>query len=224
MAMAMPMASKQRRKRHASRGTWYRQQDSVGRQRRIDLDKALQPHERAALGSWHWEIWARDEQLPPDGEWRVWLICAGRGFGKTRAGAEWVRNVARHDGAARIALVGASLTEVRSVMVEGESGLLAAAPGALVPEFEPSLRRLQWPNGAQAFLYSAGEPEALRGPQHSHAFRPDAKGVFRQPGHSAVRQPASPCDRKRNIRSSGKSPGRRNVACRSLGHRRLGRA
>ncbi len=96
--------------------------------RRKELDKLLQPHERRALGSWHWECWARDEQLPPPGEWRVWLICAGRGFGKTRAGAEWVRDVARHDPAARIALVGASLSEVRSVMVEGESGILAASP------------------------------------------------------------------------------------------------
>lgn len=154
----------------ASRGAWYRRPDEIGRQRRLDLDKLLQPHEREALGSWHWEIWARDEQLPPQGNWRVWLICAGRGFGKTRAGAEWVRDLARSDGTARIALVGASLAEVRSVMVEGESGVLAAAPGALVPEFEPSLRRLQWPNGAQAFLYSAGEPETLRGPQHSHAW------------------------------------------------------
>ena len=77
---------------------------------------------------------------------------AGRGFGKTRAGAEWVRDVARNDGAARIALVGASLAEVRSVMVEGDSGVLAAAPGALAPVYEPSLKRLTWENGAVAFL------------------------------------------------------------------------
>jgi phage terminase large subunit-like protein len=154
----------------ASRGTWFRRNDETGRRARLTLDKVLEPHERAALGSWHWECWARDAQMPPDGEWRVWLICAGRGFGKTRAGAEWVRNLARHDSSARIALVGASLGEVRGVMVEGESGLLAAAPGALAPEYEPSLRRLQWPNGAQAFLYSAAEPESLRGPQHSHAW------------------------------------------------------
>ena len=163
---AAPMPSEPR----ASRGTWFRATGEQGKRRRLILDKALEPHERAALGSWHWEVWARDEQWPPSGEWRVWLISAGRGFGKTRAGAEWVRIVARHDGSARIALVGASLGEVRSVMVEGESGVLAASPGALVPEFEPSLRRLQWPNGAQAFLYSAGEPEGLRGPQHSHSW------------------------------------------------------
>src|SRR5690349_13032137 len=125
----------------ASRGAWFRRPGDAGLQDRLILDKKLAPHERAALGSWHWEIWARDEQLPPEGAWRVWLISAGRGFGKTRAGAEWVRDVARHDPDARIALVGASLSEVRSVMVEGESGILAASPGALAPEFEPSLKR-----------------------------------------------------------------------------------
>jgi phage terminase large subunit-like protein len=157
-------------KPRASRGSWFRRAGDEAAEWRLELDKALLPHERAALDSWHWEVWGRDEQHAPEGPWRVWLICAGRGFGKTRAGAEWVRNVARHDPAARIALVGASLPEVRNVMVEGESGVLAAAPRALPPEFEPSLRRLVWPNGAQAFLYSAGEPESLRGPQHSHAW------------------------------------------------------
>jgi phage terminase large subunit-like protein len=166
--------------RGASRGAWFRAPGEAGLRRRADLDKQLRPHERIALGSWHWELWGRDDQHPPDGDWRVWLISAGRGFGKTRAGAEWVRQVARADPDARIALVGASLGEVRSVMVEGESGILAASPGALAPEFEPSLRRLQWPNGAQAFLYSAGEPESLRGPQHTHACRPGAEGILRQ--------------------------------------------
>ena len=160
------MAAKER----ASRGNWFRTAGDKGNARRARLDKLLKPHERAALATWHWEVWGRDEQLAPPGDWRVWLICAGRGFGKTRAGAEWVRDVARHDPEARVALVGASLPEVRSVMVEGESGILAAAPGALAPDYEPSLRRLVWPNGAQAFLYSAGEPESLRGPQHSHAW------------------------------------------------------
>ncbi|OYX63535.1 MAG: ATP-binding protein [Sphingomonadales bacterium 32-64-17] len=161
------MASKRPRD---SRGRWFRAGGEDGKHRRLALDKTLLAHERSALGSWHWEVWGRDEQLPPPGAWRIWLICAGRGFGKTRAGAEWVRNVARHDGDARIALVGASLAEVRAVMVEGESGILAASPRALVPDFEPSLKRLTWPNGAQAFLYSAGEPESLRGPQHTHAW------------------------------------------------------
>ena len=79
---------------------------------------------------WDWSIQARPSQLAPAGDWRVWLVMAGRGFGKTRAGAEWVRAIAQNDGSARIALVGASLVEARSVMVEGESGLLACCrPG-----------------------------------------------------------------------------------------------
>lgn len=128
----------------------------------------------------HWELWARTQQLPPAMPWRLWLILAGRGFGKTRAGAEWVRRVAEADPAARIALVAASLGEARAVMVEGESGLLAVAPPGRIPQFEPSLRRLTWPNGAQAMLFSAGEPEALRGPQHSHACRTGPEGRLRQ--------------------------------------------
>lgn len=153
-----------------SRGTWLRRFDDDSAIEREALGADLEPHELAALGSWYWQGWARDEQLPPDEAWRTWLICAGRGFGKTRAGAEWVRDVARHNPGARIALVGMSLAEVRNVMVEGDSGVLAAAPGALPPQFEPSLRKLTWENGAIAWLYSAGEPESLRGPQHSHAW------------------------------------------------------
>ncbi len=131
--------------------------------------RALSEEERREL-RWHWRLWARPEQLPPAGDWRTWLIMAGRGFGKTRAGAEWVRALADADPAARIALVTASLGEARAVMVEGESGLLAICPPGREPSFEPSLRRLTWPNGAQATLYSAQEPESLRGPQHSHAW------------------------------------------------------
>lgn len=130
---------------------------------------ALSQSERDEL-RFHWSIWARSEQLPPPGDWQVWLICAGRGFGKTRAGAEWVRHIAKRNKDARIALVGASISEVRSIMVEGESGILTISPPNRMPNFEPSLKRLTWPNGAQAMLYSAGEPESLRGPQHSHAW------------------------------------------------------
>lgn len=117
-----------------------------------------------------WLSWARGNQLAPASAWRVWLVMAGRGFGKTRLGAEWVRSVAEADPEARIALVGSSLHEARSVMVEGESGLLSIGAPWRRPTYESSVRRLTWPNGAQAFLYSAGEPEALRGPQHSHAW------------------------------------------------------
>ncbi len=147
-------------------------------ERRPVLD-LLQPEERRELRH-YWELWARDEQLPPEGDWLAWLICAGRGFGKTRAGAEWVRRIARDNPDARIALIGASLAEARAVMVEGESGLLAVSPPYRRPAFEPSLRRLSWPNGAQAYLYSAAEPESLRGPQHSHARRAGPERAVRQ--------------------------------------------
>ncbi len=118
----------------------------------------------------YWPFWARPEQMPPPGDWRTWLVMAGRGFGKTRAGAEWVRRIALSDGSARIALVASSILEARAVMVEGESGILACHTEATRPRFESSLRRLVWANGAQATLYSAAEPEGLRGPQHSHAW------------------------------------------------------
>lgn len=117
-----------------------------------------------------WNIWARPDQLPPDDDWSIWLVMAGRGFGKTRAGAEWVRKIAENDGNARFALIGANFAETRTVMVEGESGLLSIAPPDDRPSWEPSLKRLRWESGAEARLYSAAEPEGLRGPQHSHAW------------------------------------------------------
>ncbi|PJG49043.1 ATP-binding protein [Sphingobium sp. LB126] len=117
-----------------------------------------------------WTWLARPEQLAPEGDWRIWLMMAGRGFGKTRAGAEWVRAVAERDPGARIALVGATLGEARAVMVEGASGLLAIAPWWNRPVFAPALRKLVWPNGAVATLFGATEPESLRGPQFSHGW------------------------------------------------------
>ncbi|WP_370183976.1 DNA-packaging protein [Alteriqipengyuania sp.] len=135
----------------------------------FDWHKSLTRRESLAL-AYHWPLWARVEQLAPPGDWHTWLICAGRGFGKTRAGAEWVRAVAQADREARIALVGASLAEVRAVMIEGESGVLSVCSPSLRPLWEPSLRRLTWGNGAQAFCYSAAEPENLRGPEHGYAW------------------------------------------------------
>src|SRR3546814_5240068 len=117
-----------------------------------------------------WRFWARPEQQPPEGDWRTWLILAGRGFGKTRTGAEWVRAAAEADGELRIALIGATGNDARAVMVEGESGLLAIAPPGLQPVWEPSRRRVSWKSGAQACLYSAEEPGQLRGPQHHIAW------------------------------------------------------
>jgi phage terminase large subunit-like protein len=138
-----------------------------------------------------WRQWAHPGQIPPEGDWHTWIIMAGRGYGKTRAGAEWVREIAEADPAARIALVGDSLGEVRRVMVEGPSGLLAVAAARKRPVFEPSKRQLRWANGAIATLYSAGEPESLRGPQHSHALRAVAERILRQRGACADRHPAA---------------------------------
>lgn len=170
---------------------------------------------------WYWPIWARRSQLPPEGDWRVWLVMAGRGFGKTRAGAEWVRAVAEADPEARIALVAASLHEARSVMVEGDSGVMAVSPPHRRPRYEPSLRRLIWPNGAQATLFSAGEPEALRGPQHSHACRAVAEGNNGQRGPDRSRYFASPCNRSGNQHAALHPGSRTDMACRLRTGRRV---
>lgn len=112
---------------------------------------------------------SRSEQRPPaDDDWDTWNLCAGRGFGKTRTGAEWVISQAREH--ARGALVGPTAADVRDTMVEGESGILACARAGFRPEYQPSKRRLVYPNGAMQFCYSADEPERLRGPQHHYAW------------------------------------------------------
>ncbi|MDT7529419.1 terminase family protein [Sphingopyxis sp. SE2] len=126
--------------------------------------------DKAALLLTDWPWWRRGDQCPPAGDWHVWMLLAGRGFGKTRTGAEWIRGYAETHRGARIALVAASLHEGRQVMIEGESGLLAIAPDDDRPDYESSLRRLSWANGAVATLYSAAEPESLRGPEHSAAW------------------------------------------------------
>jgi predicted phage terminase large subunit-like protein len=115
-----------------------------------------------------WRFWARQNQLPPPGDWTFWLLLAGRGFGKTRTGAEWVREA--KNTCSRIALVAPTAADVRDVMVEGESGILAISPPHDRPLYEPSKRRLTWPNGAIATTYSADEPERLRGPQSDAAW------------------------------------------------------
>jgi len=114
---------------------------------------------------------ARAAQRPPDGDWRTWLFIGGRGAGKTRAGAEWARFAARLGGCRRIALIGPTLTDVREVMIEGPSGIRAIEPDrAARPVFNVSRRRLEWPNGALALVFSAEEPERLRGPQFDAAW------------------------------------------------------
>lgn len=123
-----------------------------------------------------WPVWARDDQLPPEGDWRVWLILGGRGAGKTRAGAEWVRGMAlgrppfcgRSIG--RIALVGETYADVRDVMIEGVSGILAVHPKGERPDWKKSQRRLEWRNGAIAQAFSAEDPDGLRGPQFDIAW------------------------------------------------------
>ncbi len=123
----------------------------------------------------YWELWARDDQLPPAGEWRNWLILGGRGAGKTRAGAEWVRGVALGykrfgETARQIGLIGETLADVREVMIEGVSGLLSVHARWERPQWEPSRRRLEWRNGAVAYAFSADDPESLRGPQFEAAW------------------------------------------------------
>lgn len=115
----------------------------------------------------NWEFWARPSQLPPPGDWLVWLILAGRGFGKTRSGAEWVISRARSGKYRYIGLIGETAGDVRDVMVEaGESSIMKISPPDFMPKYEPSKRRLTWPNGAVATTYSGDEPDQLRGPQH----------------------------------------------------------
>ena len=122
-----------------------------------------------------WLFLARDEQLPPTETYKFWLYLAGRGSGKTRTGAEWTKDLVRR-GYNRGGLIAPTAADVRDVMVEGESGLLAVCQewdrdykGNLMgrPIYEPSKRRVTWENGAMVTLYSADEPERLRGPQHS---------------------------------------------------------
>lgn len=117
-----------------------------------------------------WQRQARPNQLPPEGDWRIWLIIAGRGFGKTRTGAETIRMWVEKNRYHRIALIGGSVDEVRDVMVEGESGLLNIYPEYERPLFEPSKRKITWANGTVAHLYGANHYEKLRGPQFDLAW------------------------------------------------------
>lgn len=140
--------------------------------------KTLSDTERAGF-LYVWRSWARDPQKPPPGDWRFWLILAGRGFGKTRAGAEWIREQVGA-GRRRLALIGPTVADVRDVMIEGESGILAVCPSDAMPVYQASRRRLKWPDGAMAFIYSAEEPERLRGPQHDGAWA-DELAAWRNP-------------------------------------------
>jgi phage terminase large subunit-like protein len=122
------------------------------------------------------EFWAMEHQLPPEGDWKSWVILGGRGAGKTRAGAEWVRNQVEgarpmdQGRARRVALVGETIEQVREVMVFGDSGILACSPPDRMPKWEATRRRLVWANGAIAQAYSAHDPDRLRGPQFDAAW------------------------------------------------------
>ncbi len=135
----------------------------------------LSPEAAQAL-RWDWRFWARPDQLEPPGDWNTWLILAGRGWGKTRTGAETVRSWVCGDTPLskgrynRIALVAETTADARQVMVDGESGLLNIGPKEFRPTYYPSLRQLVWPNGAIATTYNATEPDQLRGPQHDAAW------------------------------------------------------
>ena len=133
--------------------------------------RSLTEDERRAFET-HWPAWAHDGQLPPDSDWVDWVVLAGRGFGKTRAGAEWVSAFAREHPGASIALVAATADEARAVMVEGRSGLLAIARAGEreAMDWQPSRKRLVFASGAEAFLYSGADPEKLRGPEHHVAW------------------------------------------------------
>lgn len=130
-----------------------------------------------------WPVWARRAQQPFLADWRTWLVLGGRGAGKTRMGAEWIRGVAMADphqpgdAAGRIALIGQTYSDVRDVMVEGESGLLRVHSRTDRPAWRVSRRELQWPNGAIAQLFSASDPDSLRGNQFGAAWC-DAKTIW----------------------------------------------
>ena len=148
-----------------------------------DLDAARRAEIVAGLSTdevldllYAWRLWARPNQVAPVGiagdptkPWDYWLILAGRGFGKTRSGAEWVHEQIAA-GVKRIALVARTAADIRDVVVEGESGILATAHPARRPTWNPSKRRLTWPNGAIATTFSAKEPNSLRGPQYEKAW------------------------------------------------------
>jgi len=137
---------------------------------RLDLLLRDLSDDEAAELLYDWPLWARTEQLPPEGVWTIWLILTGRGWGKTRVGAEFVNAETYARRSHRVALIAQDAAEARDVIVEGESGILATAPPWHYPDYEPSKRRITWPNGAVARIYTDSDPEELRGPEHDLAW------------------------------------------------------
>lgn len=142
---------------------------SLPLEERESLLSELSPEVQAELKH-HWPLWARPNQLPPEGNWNTWLVLAGRGFGKTRLGAEWVRKIAADYPGCRIALLAETAADARDVIIKGDSGLLACDPLLTEDCWSPTNRCLTWPNGTKAFTYNATEPDQLRGPQHHFAW------------------------------------------------------
>ena len=155
----------------------------LSREEREEVMRALSAPMRRELNA-RWAAWAHQGQTAPEGEWLVWMIRAGRGFGKTRAGAEWVSAFARATPDARIALVSGTQADVRRVMVEGTSGLLACIPQDQRPQWHASSGTLTFGNGTVAQAFSAEAPEMLRGPEHHIAWC-DELGKWRGTGEAA---------------------------------------
>ena len=124
----------------------------------------------ALMFKYEWDLYARSAQRPPRDDWDTWVIMAGRGFGKTRPGAEqvieWSKELGQDYGGGHIALIATNPLDARAVMIEGESGILACSPPWYRPIYEPSKKQLRWGNDVIAHIYSAEEPDQLRGPQH----------------------------------------------------------
>ena len=140
---------------------------------RLDAARAADerlPEDTQTQLEYSWHLTARYNQTPPDGLWTAWILMAGRGFGKTRTGAEWVRSQVESGRAGRIALVARTPAEIRDTMIQGPSGLLSICPPWAMPEYESTKKKLTWPNGATAFLFSSYEPDQLRGPQFDAAW------------------------------------------------------
>lgn len=138
--------------------------DALPADARVQFLDSLSPAELAILER-DWRVWARPNQLPPADAWTVWLQMGGRGSGKTWTGANWAIEQAEQRPGSIGHLVAATAPDIRDVMIEGESGILNLSPPWFYPNYEPSKRRLTWPNGTKALLFSAEEPERLRGPQ-----------------------------------------------------------
>jgi phage terminase large subunit-like protein len=143
----------------------------------VSAIKSLSSSEADAL-LYTWSEWARDNQRAPEGDWATWLILAGRGFGKTRVGSEMVRRWIQDF--PFVNLIGATADDARDIMIEGESGILAICPQQERPAYLPSKRCLEWPNGARSLIFTADEPERLRGKQHMKLWC-DELGSWRRP-------------------------------------------